>query len=653
MKNKITKLFFVLMISSVAANAQTEKQRQEIISKIDVPALNVMAKENQLKFEKNIEAAKDKALSLGLPLEGVNESGEFFQLVGFYEGTTDLKYYKTYNKVGANASMYYFNNSGPNSSLNTSKAIYLHNKNILGQDMIAGEWDGGGPFSTHVSIIGRVVLRDNGAAVSSRGIEHATHVAGTIMSSGGTGALDDTKGFLPKATLWAANWTNDISEMSSAAVAGLLVSNHSYGPDPSQAGFSRSLFGQYNSESRTVDQLANNNPYYTVVVAAGNERDSYMTYQPSKGGRDLITTMGVAKNTVTVAAVNGVGNYTGPTSVSIASFSNYGPTDDYRIKPDISAKGVDVVSLGPSATGINTLSGTSMAAPAVTGGIGLWQQYFHSLFNHYMLSSTVKAMLAHTALEAGPVDGPDYMYGWGLMSVEGGAKVMEDFEQSKAWILEMELANGSYFSNDFTYDGTSDLKATLAWNDPAGAATSSNDDRVRRLVNDLDLRIINVDTQETYLPWALKKTESPLTVGINEKKDNTVDNVEKVEVKNAPAGNYKVVVSHKGTLLNNKQLYSLILSGTGTTLSTKQHLFKNVNIFPNPAKEVLNVTLPAEIATGVSYEIYDVNGRKVRTAVKGVDAENLSINVSDIAKGVYILKLNSNEGSSSYKFVKE
>jgi len=658
MKNKITKLFFVLLISSVAANAQTEKQRQEIVSKIDAPKLKALAKETLINEEKNLKLAKEKALSKGMPLEGVNEAGEFYQLVGFYEGTTDLKYYKTYNKSGAEASEYFFNNNGTNSSLNTLKATYLHNKDILGQDMIAGEWDGGVPISGHYAIIGRVTVRDNGAAISTQGVAHSTHVSGTIMSSGeGATGLDKTKGFLPKGRLWAANWTNDLSEMTSAASEGLLVSNHSYGPDPSQPGFSRTLFGQYNSEARAVDLIANSNPYYTIVVAAGNERDSYMTYQPNKGGRDLITTMGVSKNTVTVAAVNGVGNYSGPSSVVIASFSNYGPSDDYRIKPDIAAKGVNVLSLGTGVTSTATMSGTSMAAPAVTGGIGLWQQYYHSLFDTHMLSSTVRGLMAHTAEEAGPADGPDYMYGWGLMNLEEGAKVMEDYKVSKAWILEQELTNGSYFSNDFEYDGTSPLKVTLAWNDPAANATSANDERFSKLVNDLDLRVVNLDTQVTYLPWALVKSDTTTGTPGNEiavKKDNDVDNIEKVEIKGAPAGNYKVLVTHKGTTLRGgKQLYSLILSGSGTTLATKQYLFENVNVFPNPAKNTLNVSLPAEIATGVSYEIFDVNGKKVKSVSNKADAQAISIDISNMATGLYILKLKSNEGSSSYKFIKE
>jgi subtilisin family serine protease len=54
----------------------------------------------------------------------------------------------------------------------------------------------------------------------------------------------------------------------------------------------------------------------------------------------------------------------------MSSFSNYGPTDDGRIKPDISA-GVNVYSAILTDQTYETCKGTSMAAPAITGLIVL------------------------------------------------------------------------------------------------------------------------------------------------------------------------------------------------------------------------------------------------------------------------------------------
>ena len=92
---------------------------------------------------------------------------------------------------------------------------------------------------------------------------------------------------------------------------------------------------------------------------------------------------------------------------------------------------------------------------------------------------------------------------------------------------------------------------------PAGRR-SSLDDPTPKLINDLDLRVIDPNGS-VYYPYVLNPAapNEPATAG-----DNTLDNVEQVVISspNVP-GDYTVQVSYKGTLTNNEQHYSLILSG--------------------------------------------------------------------------------------------
>ncbi len=131
-----------------------------------------------------------------------------------------------------------------------------------------------------------------------------------------------------------------------------------------------------------------------------------------------------AKNIITVGAIDDIPNgyqNTGDVTQNGTSSSNWGPTDDGRIKPDIVANGEGLYSPvyhnpnNPNQTGnsyYDYKSGTSMAAPSVTGSIALLMEHYRDTHSQNdMKSATVKALLIHTADEAGDSPGPDYKYG--------------------------------------------------------------------------------------------------------------------------------------------------------------------------------------------------------------------------------------------------
>lgn len=93
------------------------------------------------------------------------------------------------------------------------------------------------------------------------------------------------------------------------------------------------------------------------------------------------------------------------------------------------------------------------------------------------------------------------------------------------------------------------FKATIAWTDVPGTplVNPALNNRTPSLVNDLDLRIVNVATNQvlTDSPWKLDP-DNPSAAAT--RGDNVVDNVEQVYIANLPAGTYKLRVTHKGTL---------------------------------------------------------------------------------------------------------
>lgn len=452
-----------------------------------------------------------------------------------------------------------------------------------------GIWDGGAVRTTHQELTGRVTQIDAPGTISN----HSTHVAGTLAA---TGVTANAQGMSFQANLNAWDFQNDNVEMTAAAAAGMLVSNHSYGSisgwdfpqgqtprwwgDVDVSTNEDFKFGLYTADVQQWDQLAVTAPNYLIVKSAGNDRNdfapaagtshmhmdggSFVTStdthpsDPQGTGFDTVPTNGVAKNILTVGAVNGIaGGYTGPGSVVQSAFSGWGPTDDGRIKPDIVADGVNLnSSTGTGDAAYTTMSGTSMASPSVAGSVNLLRRQFELANTAQPRSATLKALVIQTADEAGANPGPDYANGWGLMNTAAAARVIAG-DHTVSGIVEATLANAATNNHTFTLTtAAAFVRATAVWTDPAGTPPATAVDPVAAmLVNDLDIRLVHVPTLATTSPWVLNPAApaNAATTG-----DNTRDNVEQVHLANAPAGQYRVTVTHKGALNGGTQAYSLV-----------------------------------------------------------------------------------------------
>ncbi|OQX85325.1 MAG: hypothetical protein B6D63_02495 [Candidatus Latescibacteria bacterium 4484_7] len=94
----------------------------------------------------------------------------------------------------------------------------------------------------------------------------------------------------------------------------------------------------------------------------------------------------------------------------IASFSSRGPTADGRIKPDLTAMGVDVYTVSYSDTaGFHRYNGTSFSAPLVAGSCAL----LLAINCHW----TPMDLLSALKKSATRVASPDNSYGWGIPDV--------------------------------------------------------------------------------------------------------------------------------------------------------------------------------------------------------------------------------------------
>ncbi len=70
-------------------------------------------------------------------------------------------------------------------------------------------------------------------------------------------------------------------------------------------------------------------------------------------------------------------------------------------------------------------------------------------------------------------------------------------------------------------------------------------------------------------------------------------------------------------------------------------------IYPNPAKDVLNIVSDSEI---ISYELYDALGRVLINKSNVSNTESI-VNVSSLKHGMYMLRLNTANGSGMFKVI--
>ncbi len=473
---------------------------------------------------------------------------------------------------------------------------------LSGTGQTVGVWDGGSARASHQEFPGRVSVGDGGQPV-----DHSTHVTGTI-AAGGTKSR--ALGLAPDVRIESYDFDEDLAEVALLAMSSanepnkIQISNHSYGwvSGWDHSGFlpawygtwgqrESELFGGYDSTARDWDALCYAAPYYLPFKAAGNdradsvprpgERFEYYTEADGwqwkeynlntdpypdawdQGGYDTMPADATAKNTVAVGAIDVSGGHGRDlTEVAMTGFSSWGPTDDGRIKPDLVAHGVDVYSTtAGSDRSYDSYSGTSMATAVASGAAALLPE-FYARFSpeHAMRSATIKALLIHTADDLGK-PGPDYRYGWGLINAKAAVDHIQthfDFPQAGSIVEDTVDLSTTTRSYAFLWDGSSPIRATVVWTDPPGLEVEGLDNPTLCLVNDLDLRVVGPEGT-VYLPFVLHPShpDEPATVG-----DNIRDNVEQVWIETPlAAGQYLVEVTHKGTLVDQEQQYSLLLSG--------------------------------------------------------------------------------------------
>jgi serine protease AprX len=451
-------------------------------------------------------------------------------------------------------------------------------------------------------------------------VGHGTHVAGIIC---GDGASSQGKivGVAPRAKVVsvgvvyeldmraALDIPSDLGKLLKLAVDnGATVINISWGTP---------ISGEYQNGGFSIDAFLYDNPTVFVVAAAGNEGSV-------KNERLAYNTVGVpatAKNVLTVGAattrrqvpkieetygmfkpeVFKTRPYSDESLVSQidkpSNMSSRGPTDYDSIKPEVISPGNYILAAKSSKDGVTQgknfyddryifKSGTSMAAPMVTGIALLLREYLRKVHDNVSPSSSLlKAIIiAGSKQVANPrkddhddsineVGFPDFDQGFGMVSLgsllnektvklnyyEAGNKT-PDALMSRA---KPGTENRGYCEYTFeNTENTGNISIVLCWIDPPAKGIQNN--------LQLSVKIPAGNWELGNLEHIYKKSSVFDDVNMYSlKPHDKYNNVEKVLIKDPEIGNYRIRITAQSTL--SPQGYSLVVMGNTSSFKKREY----------------------------------------------------------------------------------
>jgi hypothetical protein len=389
---------------------------------------------------------------------------------------------------------------------------------------------------------------------------------------------------------------NDIGDLLKEAYdKGARIHNNSWGA------FS---FARYSHTSFDVDRFVAANPDMLVVIAAGNDGigvprafGSKMSAEDGFVDWPCVAAPATSKNGLTVGASRSSRTEGGYAELTwneawpdryphppiaqerissndqcLAAFSSRGPSDDWRIKPEVVAPGTDIAAAKsknaplhkfwgayPKNDQYGFMGGTSMAAPYVAGCAALVREWYRKQAKWATPSAALlKATLINgTQRITGPdsiavLEGePNYHQGFGRIDMSNtvpnplSPKLKLVFDDTWKTPSRIFTKDGQRLRYEVKVGEGLPLRICLAWTDPPGRALQHN------------LTLLVDNTNQTK--W-LGNAQGASGLNIAGAPPDPNNNVQIVRIEKPPPGVYTIAI-FIGALNFPPQSFALVVTG--------------------------------------------------------------------------------------------
>lgn len=108
----------------------------------------------------------------------------------------------------------------------------------------------------------------------------------------------------------------------------------------------------------------------------------------------------------------------------------------------------------------------------------------------------------------------------------------------------------------------------------------------------------------------------------------------------------RAILNYEPTTLNKQDFY----------IPLKFSLNDNIQWYPNPANDILNIASVETFIAGSKIELYDITGRMVLSYTIGTESNIANVNLKEIKQGLYLCVIKNGEeiiASSKISVVKQ